>query len=71
MQKVTLKFTSLHDLGECLFMLSVQHPSIDYSHISFTADLSEEQIERSKHCGGIIVVDDSYTIEPETDNQDY
>ena len=55
MRKVTIKFDSLQSLSDCLYNLGIDRPAIDYYNYSFTADLTEKQINRAKECGGQIV----------------
>ena len=65
MQRVTLKFSSLQALGDCLYKLGVEKPAIDYYEYSFKANLTEEQIETAKDCGAEVLNDRSDTVIPE------
>jgi hypothetical protein len=47
MKQVTLKFSSLAIMAECINQLGLVRPSINYNHFLFTAELSEEQIQHA------------------------
>jgi len=47
MQRVTLKFRTLQLLSECMFILSVHAPVIDYENYLLTSDLTDQQLEHA------------------------
>ncbi|WP_345257605.1 hypothetical protein [Flaviaesturariibacter amylovorans] len=47
MKLATLSFPSLGDLAECMFHINVRRPSIDYEKYTFTAELTDDQIDRA------------------------
>jgi hypothetical protein len=55
MQRVTLKFQTLQLLSECMFMLSIQAPVIDYENYLLTADLTDKQVEEAVECDAQII----------------
>jgi hypothetical protein len=55
MKKVTLQFSSLHYLAECLFQLGISRPEIDYEKFRITAELTDQQIEHAKDCHGQVI----------------
>ena len=64
MKKVTLKFSSLHELSECMFQLNIPKPEIDYEKYTLRADLTDKQIAHARECGGIVISSVDYgTIE--------
>jgi hypothetical protein len=55
MKQVTLSFPSLGDLAECMFYQNVRRPLIDYDKYTFTAELTDAQIEGARKFNGTLV----------------
>jgi hypothetical protein len=55
MQRVTLRFQTLQLLSECMFMLSIQAPVIDYEKYLLTAELTEKQVQEAVECDAEII----------------
>jgi len=48
MKRVTLKFSSLQRMADCMYSVGITRPAIDYDLYTLTADLSDKQLEELK-----------------------
>ncbi|RYY45720.1 MAG: hypothetical protein EOO06_15945 [Chitinophagaceae bacterium] len=55
MTRVTLAFDNLQQLAECVVMLSIRRPQINYDERTIMAALSEKQMEQLGECRCTII----------------